>query len=358
MAFRVPSYDAIRDAILRDLRAQEPDTDIGSDSDHYVRAAATAAAIEGIHQHQMWIQRQIFPDTADPDWLERHAAVRNIRRRRPVVAASSIRITGEGGTALAAGSMGLHRQSGETLTTAEDATIDASGTAEVPVVATTPGVALNGLSGELTLNDPPLGIDAKAVLVTPLAGGVDEESDAELLDRLLELIRRPPAGGNRYDYRRWALEVDGVSNAYVYPLRRGLGTVDVVITSAGGLPSEQTLAAAQAHIDEMRPVTAKHSLVMPPELLAVDVSVLLDIDTDVTTLTTATAQVKGALAEYFATLAPGDVVYRWRIETVISGIAGIVDRHVAAPAANVIPDTTSETVEWARLGQVSVERMS
>lgn len=75
--------------------------------------------------------------------------------------------------------------------------------------------------------------------------------------RLLDLIRRPPAGGNKYDYRRWALEVDGVTAAYVYPLRRGLGMVDIVITSAAGLPSAEIIAATQAHIDDQRPVTAK-----------------------------------------------------------------------------------------------------
>ncbi|WP_337050269.1 baseplate J/gp47 family protein, partial [Serratia fonticola] len=74
--------------------------------------------------------------------------------------------------------------------------------------------------------------------------GTDDESDKSLLARLLELIRRPPAGGNKYDYHRWAMDVPGVTAAYVYPLRRGLGTVDVVITSGNDLPSPATVAAA------------------------------------------------------------------------------------------------------------------
>lgn len=55
------------------------------------------------------------------------------------------------------------------------------------------------------------------------------ETDAELLTRLLEYIRRPPAGGNQYDYEKWVLEIDNVSAAYCIPLGQGLGTVDVVI---------------------------------------------------------------------------------------------------------------------------------
>ncbi|MHB9156270.1 MAG: baseplate J/gp47 family protein [Endomicrobiales bacterium] len=57
------------------------------------------------------------------------------------------------------------------------------------------------------------------------------ETDAELLARLLDYIRRPPAGGNQYDYARWAKEIANVTGAWVYPLAQGNGTVDVVITA-------------------------------------------------------------------------------------------------------------------------------
>lgn len=55
------------------------------------------------------------------------------------------------------------------------------------------------------------------------------ETDAALLARLLDVIRRPPAGGNQYDYIKWAKEVDGVAQAYCVPLGQGLGTVDVIV---------------------------------------------------------------------------------------------------------------------------------
>lgn len=61
--------------------------------------------------------------------------------------------------------------------------------------------------------------------ITRLSG----ESDAALLARVLDDIRRPPAGGNQYDYIKWALEIDGVARAYCVPLAQGLGTVDVII---------------------------------------------------------------------------------------------------------------------------------
>ena len=92
------------------------------------------------------------------------------------------------------------------------------------------------------------------------------KSDSSLLERLLEIIRRPPAGGNRYDYRIWALSVDGVDAAYVYPLRRGLGTVDIAITSNNEVPSDETVQRCQTYIDDVRPVTARESKVVKPDV--------------------------------------------------------------------------------------------
>ena len=55
------------------------------------------------------------------------------------------------------------------------------------------------------------------------------ELDDAMLARVLEYIRRPPAGGNKYDYVKWAMSIDNVAAAWCFPIARGLGTVDVVI---------------------------------------------------------------------------------------------------------------------------------
>ena len=65
MPHSTPSYADIRDTLLRDIKNQLPDADISIDSDYYVRASSVASCAEGIYQHQNWIVRQIFPDTAD-----------------------------------------------------------------------------------------------------------------------------------------------------------------------------------------------------------------------------------------------------------------------------------------------------
>ncbi|MCW3479748.1 baseplate J/gp47 family protein [Neisseriaceae bacterium JH1-16] len=354
MAFAVPPFATIRDTLLRDLKNQLPDADTGPDSDFFVRATSVASVVEGLYQHQAWIVRQIFPDTADRDFLELHARVRGLSRKQPTTAQGTLRLSGTPGAAVPSGLTA--KLGGSSYTTSSAATLDAAGSAIVNAVASVTGIAGNALAGSLLeLSAAPSGLASQATLVT-MTGGVDEESDAELLARLLGLIRRPPAGGNKYDYRRWAMEVTGVTAAYVYPLRRGLGTVDVVITSAGELPSAATIAVVQAHIDDLRPVTAKNCLVLAPTPKVVNI--VASVQLAGVTLEAAQAQIGTALASYFGQLAPGETAIKSRIEALISDLAGVVDRAVTQPTANVVPATDDTKVEWVRLGTVNVVPMS
>jgi len=97
------------------------------------------------------------------------------------------------------------------------------------------------------------------------------ETDAALLARLLEYIRRPPAGGNRYDYIKWATAVDNVAQVWCYPLAQGLGTVDVVIlanetTTGSEIPSSSarigitTTASTGKLIDSVAAFTTDHAV--------------------------------------------------------------------------------------------------
>lgn len=167
-------------------------------------------------------------------------------------------------------------------------------------------------------------------------------------------IRRPPAGGNRYDYKNWALSVDGVTSAYVYPLRRSLGTVDIAITSADGVPSEETVRRVQAYIDEMRPVTAKNALVLKPTVTAVPVTVQVKLDG--IDLDDAKRRIRTALKEYFDTLIPGDGLTVSQIEAAISNVDGVIDRRLTAPTANRAADTVNR-IEWFKAGAINVTEM-
>lgn len=355
MAYATPDQATLRANILREISNQLPGADTGGDSDHFIRANSVASAIEGLYAHQAWIAKQIFPDTADADNLARHAQLRGLSRKSAVGSAGSLLLSGLPGAPITAGLI-AQTLDGKQYSLSASGQIGADGTGTIAATSTTTGSATVQATGaSVTLLAPPNGVNATGSVVK-MVGGTDDETDAQLLARLLDVIQRPPAGGNKWDFRRWAMSVDGVSSALVYPLRRGLGTCDVVITASGGLPSAATLAAVQDYIDSMRPVTAKNCLVIAPSLVSMDH--VIQVAFPGGTADVAQALIQPRLASYFATLSPGDAYIRSQVESVISDTSGVTDRLLVSPTANHTPQVDAQAVEWCQLGQVSVSLMS
>lgn len=355
MAYTIPLLEDIAATLLRDISNQLPDADIGKDSDFAIRANAIASAVQGLYQHQVWIVRQMFPDTADHDYLVMHARTRNLQPKPATYAGGKVQLTGNAGVAVKSGLQFRPKGSSLLCQTTEDATVGSDGKVAIaarPLETGTAGNLADNTPGTLLI--APKGIDSD-VTILRMTGGTDDETDASLLARLLEVIRRPAAGGNKYDYHRWAVEVPGVTEAYVYPLRRGYGTVDVVIVANNSMPSEETIKATQVHIDDVRPVTAKNTLVLAPEEVITDVSVKVKLSG--LSLDEARKQITTAITDYFNRLAPGEIAVLKQIGGSITNIVGVIDYDFIKPTGNIIPVVDKTRVQWIRLGTVTVDKL-
>lgn len=353
MAATIKKLDEIRDDQLREIKNLLPDADTGSDSDFHVRASGVASAVEGLYAYQQWQTRQIFPDTADPDFLLRHAAMYRMSLKPAVAASGMLRVFGIVGTSVPAGLQFNVGAIGYTSTSSSK--IGADGTAIVTAAANVTGSAANITQPvSVQLMSVPPGIQSQATLLT-MVGGLEIESYAQLLARLLDRLRNPPGGGRVSDYRRWALEVPGITAAYVFPHRIAIGRVDVAVVSGDGLPSADEIAAVQLNIDLNRPAACRGVTVFGPEIVAVDHLIrasLVGITAD---------QCEAALAKpfatYYSTLEPGATVIKSKLEAIVDGTDGVVDRVMVNPAANVQTIVDSTRVQWARLGAIVVEPM-
>lgn len=92
----------------------------------------------------------------------------------------------------------------------------------------------------LRWTSPPPGLTATCALSSALAGGVETETDIALALRILDRLSKPPKGGTAQDFRVWSESaVDtfgaplGIVRAYVFPIRRAVGSVSVVPLLAG-----------------------------------------------------------------------------------------------------------------------------
>jgi len=155
------------------------------------------------------------------------------------------------------------------------ASIGGGGTCNIALNATTPGTAGNVSAGDiLTFDSPPANVQSTVSVVTGATNAIDQESIQALLARILDRWRNPPKGGAAADYRAWCESLAGIVEVYLYPLRKGTGTVDMVVLQAGSSayststrdPGATLAGLVQALIDEVRPITVESALVLRPTL--------------------------------------------------------------------------------------------
>lgn len=231
-------------------------------------------------QYLDWLATQLLPDTAEQQFLEKWANIFLVnadgsRGRKVATYASgtaSIVATVSSGVTLVQGSQFTALSGSDTLTfQTTAATVIATAATTFAIRALQSGAESNLVaSSGLTLASAVPGIDSSSALVVSLTGGTDAETDDELRARLLARIRQPPMGGDADDYVNWALQVGGVTRAWLSPMEMGVGTITLRImcddlrASTGGYPLAEDIAAVTAYLNTVRPVTVADFFVEAP----------------------------------------------------------------------------------------------
>jgi uncharacterized phage protein gp47/JayE len=186
---------------------------------------AIAGAVHLLFGHQVWIAKQIFPDTADTENLRRWGSIWGVTQTEAEFAEGTGTATGVNGTVIPEDTI-LTRSDGVEYTVTAEATI-ASGTATLSIQASEAGEDSNCDAGTvLSVQSPISGINSNVTVIT-LDGGSDLEDEEDYRDRVLARIANPPLGGTEADYEMWAKETAGVTRVWVEPLYLGVGTVGV-----------------------------------------------------------------------------------------------------------------------------------
>lgn len=363
MSYSPRSYQEILDGLVADAANQWEAANLSPDSELYMRLAVIAGGIWSLDHGVRWVEDQIFPATADSTNLRRHAATWAVTPK-PAVAASDgeVRVYGTSATVVPAGLVLTHTD-GTTYTTTASVTI-AGLHEDIPATCNQAGVVGNksATSGRvLTVSSPPSGVESTASIATGWTNGADDETDQALLERLLLRIRQGSAGGTASDYEQWALSVESVAFAYPLPLRRGAGTVDVVVCTADAdghrvAASNLVRAAVADYLDTVRPVTAD---VTVPETTDVDV------DVDITDLvleedlviSDVEDDIAAAVADAVRAVAPqtgGMTLSRVALIRAIGGVDGVLNFTLAAPATDVTFTVDASDVELPTPGTVTV----
>lgn len=314
-----------------------------------VLSRVNAGGSHSLHGHLVWLSKQLFPDTAEDEFLVRWATIWGLERTEAVKASGTLAITGVNTTICPDET--LWQTADEVIYEQDGAVTITAGVAAPDVVAVVGGTDGNQDAGAtLSLVTPITGIDSDgAVDGSGLTGGIDEETDAALLIRLLLRLQSPPKGGGPGDYVFWALEVAGTTRAWQYPLVDGGGTVAVRFVMDNKaitlIPDAGEVATVQAYIDTKAPVTAEVTVIAP---VATATAFTISITPDTAAIRTA---VEAELDDlYLREAEPGGTIYLSQINEAISLAEGETDHTLTVPAADVTHTAnqmpTVGTITW------------
>ena len=179
-------------------------------------------------------------------------------------------------------------------------------------------------------------------------GGLSEETDEELRQRVLDSFQRLPNGANAAWYEQTACRHEGVAAAKAVGKARGMGTVDVYAAAPGGTPSAALLAELQAEFQKSREI-AVDVQVKAPTTQAVNVAVTVEVE-EGADFAGVKAEAETMLADFFSGKLLGKAVTLAELGSRIYALPGVKNYHITAPAADVAADDTVLPV----LGTVSV----
>lgn len=317
---------------------QETGITLAGDGDMAVRLYAVAAQIYALYVQADWVNRQCFPQTAQGDYLELHASLRGLERRAAVAAQGIIRFeldrAAEADLSIPAGTVcmtaGLVR-----FETVEEVVIPAGETqTETVAAAVEPGAAGNVASGTIrAMAVAPIGV-SRCTNPEGFSGGVDEESDEELRVRVLETYQRMPNGANAAFYQQGAMSFPEVAAATVIPRPRGVGTVDVIIATAAGVPDSSLIEQVQTYFEQRREI-AVELVVRAPEIYNLDVAIQVQAAQNYDSETVLQA-VESALRSWFDGRRLGQNILRAKLGDLIYGVDGVENYAITAPAADVM----------------------
>jgi uncharacterized phage protein gp47/JayE len=336
--------------------AQRSGVEAGAGCDLSVRMYALAAQVCALYVQADWVTKQAFPQTAQGEYLDRHAQLRGLERKSAAAAEGIVRFTAgetsteartipQGTVCVTAGLVRFETVQAGTLAAGEL-------TVDLPVRAVEAGTAGNIAAGAIvSMAVAPVGISG-CTNPASFSGGADQEGDEELRERVLDTFQRLPNGANAAFYQQEALSFDQVAGAAVVARPRGVGSVDVVVSTLTGMPSQRLLDEISTYFQTRREI-AVDVQVRQPETVTVDLAVEVAAK-EGWELEQVLGNVRQTLTGWFDGTRLGQSVLRSQVGDLVYHCDGVLNYNITAPSGDVAVAEDGLPV----LGTLKVEAMT
>ncbi len=249
--FKLPEFmknESVDDIMTRMLKVL-PET-ISKEENGWVSDLFLPAAIEHSRAVEFVLSealKNIVPRYSYGDMLLYHAETRGIKRRSASPARAVLTIEGEEGTVIPKGFMfctvSTQEKSGIVFKAENECTIPESGEILIETTAAEGGSKTNVAAQTIILMVKPVNGIKSIVNKEPAYDGFDEESEEDLRQRIIEydLMQGVSFIGSTADYRRWAMEVEGVGDAKIISASDDTGTVKIILVDMDLKPVSEGL---------------------------------------------------------------------------------------------------------------------
>lgn len=337
------------EAIYEEMRAafaEKAGFEPAEGCDAAVRLYALAAQVQALEAESEWALRQSFPQTAEGEYLDMHAACRGLVRTEAACAEGTLRFftSGTAATALSVpqGTVCMTADGTRFVTTEEAGIAAGADSGDAAAHAVEPGVGGNVSAGTITMFSAlPVGV-VRCGNPAAFSGGSEAESDASLRERLLKSYLRLPNGANAAYYEQEAMRFGSVTSAAAVGRARGIGTVDVYIATSGGTPSQALLTQVANALEEKREL-AVDVRVLAATVQTVDVVAALSIGEGYS-FSEVEARAQAAVRTWLGDGHMGKSVHTAKLIALLCGVEGVENVRLSAPAADVTVDATGVAI--------------
>lgn len=229
-------------------------------SDIGIRIRVLAGELYNLQSNIQWLKQQVFPQTAQGEYLDYHAQLRGLQRKEAVKAKGTVyfsltqnavaKVEIPKGTIVS-----TTGSSPVSFETTEYCCIDVGKRAvSVSAVALEGGTSGNVISGSVTAI---VTMTVENLSVTNMSGfqmGADAETDSALRVRIINSLKYIDNGTNIAYYRNLAKTISGVECVNVVPKRDGSNIVNIYICGREQKVSQPIVDEASQLISKQREI--------------------------------------------------------------------------------------------------------
>jgi len=233
------------------------------------------------------IQRNLYPDTADPSSeggeLERLGMLYLRRLPKPATATIlKLKVNGTQGSTLRANlTFKSNKNNVVYILDSEyilNGLIDIISVRSIEVGKHT----ILSIGDTLNITEPIIGVDSEVSVFEVVREAVSEETIEDYRRAIIDAIQLEPTGGSKTNYRLWARDAEGVRNVYPYLKQNDAGTIEIYVESDSGVVSPQMIADVERVLefdpDVSKPVYERGRKPMQAKL---DIKPVVDLSVDV-----------------------------------------------------------------------------